>query len=87
MMTDEDKPPESKLPPCERFTVLDTRKGGNLQCDVCDQLEGAHQNAGRRTMSGGQIEELRRRIIVERFEMLEAQRQAAAGNGASDGAT
>lgn len=75
---------ETKLPPCDRFTVLNTRKGGRPECDVCDQLEEAHQNPGRRMMSGAEIEELRRRIIVERFELLQAQApRSEGGNGAT----
>jgi len=61
--------PENNLGPCERFTVLESRQSENpAPCEVCDHPEVAHENAGRRTLSGGEIEELRRRIIIERFE-------------------
>lgn len=67
--------PENNLGPCEQFTVLESRQTGNPSpCEVCDHPEVAHANAGRRTLSGGQIEELRRRIIVERFEKLQDER-------------
>jgi hypothetical protein len=61
------------LPPCERFTVLDSRQGEVSRCDVCEQLETAHASLGRRILSGGEIEELRRRMLVELYEKREAE--------------
>lgn len=59
-------------PPCEQFTVVDSRKNKKWpQCDVCDQHESAHEAPGRRVLSGGEIEALRRRIIIERFDLRE----------------
>jgi len=72
---------ESSLPPCERFTALEWRKGEKPECDVCDHLEASHKNAGRRTMSGGEIEELRRRILVERHDLREQERQRSKSDG------
>jgi hypothetical protein len=61
--------PEDNLGPCELFTLLASSQLQNVtQCEVCDHPESAHQSAGRRALSGGEIEELRRRIIVQRFE-------------------
>lgn len=67
---------ENALPPCERFTVLDSRGHVPLQCDVCDQREGAHEAEGRRVLSGGEIEELRRRMLIERYSMRAASEDA-----------
>jgi len=83
-MTDEAMTDETKLPPCDRFTVLDMRKDRRPQCDVCDQLEEDHQNPGRRTMSGAEIEALRRSMIVEIYEKLEAEHQNNGSDGRSD---
>jgi hypothetical protein len=86
-MTGENSLPisESTLPPCERFTVLEWRKSGTrFQCDVCDRPEAAHQNPGRRTLSGGEIETIRRRMIVEIYEKLEEKRQSIDSNGHTD---
>ena len=66
---------ENSLPPCERFTVLEWRKSEKAQCDVCDQLEAEHENLGRRILSGAEIEALRRRMLVERYDMREGERQ------------
>lgn len=64
--------------PCERFTILDWRPGEDIpKCDVCDHVESAHANAGRRRLSGGEIEALRRRLIEENFESQ--QRQGGGG--------
>lgn len=68
------------LPPCERFTVLESRKSQTVpQCDVCDQVEAAHENLGRRILSGGEIEALRRRMIVETYEKREEERRGNDG--------
>jgi len=67
--------------PCERFTVLESRKGEKLsQCDVCDHPEAAHEKPGRRILSGGEIEALRRRMIVETHDKLEEHRQRSDGS-------
>ncbi len=64
--------------PCERFTVLEWRKGASLlTCDVCDHAEAAHENPGQRTLSGDEIEELRRRMLVENFDKQEEERRRA----------
>jgi len=74
--------PESSLGPCERFTVLESRSSEPLsQCEVCDHPEAAHDTPGRRIVSGGDIEALRRRMIEETHDKLEERRQR------SDGAT
>ncbi len=63
---------EISLPPCECFTVLESRANEPVaQCDVCDEFEVAHPEVGRRTLSGGEIEELRRQMIVAAYDKLE----------------
>ena len=72
--------PESNVGPCELFTLLASSQLQNVtQCEVCDHPESAHQSAGRRALSGGEIEELRRRIIVQRFEQLQEDREEGEG--------
>lgn len=86
-MTGENSLPisENKLPPCELFAVLDTRKSETWsQCDVCDRPEAAHGNPGRRTLSGAEIETLRRRMIVEIYEKGEAEHQGSGSDGRID---
>jgi hypothetical protein len=83
-MTGENSLPisESSSPPCERFTVLESRKSETWSlCDVCDRPETAHGNPGRRTLPGGEIEALRRSMIVAIFDKLEEERQRSANNG------
>jgi hypothetical protein len=64
--------PDDALQPCERFTVLASHPGRNVTaCDVCDHPEEAHANSGRRTLSGAQIEALRREILIKRFDRRE----------------
>ena len=66
--------------PCERFTILDWRPGEDIvKCDVCDHVESAHENAGRRRLSGGEIEAERRRLIEQNFERQEAERRQGGG--------
>ena len=61
---------------CDCFTILETRGGNEFpRCDVCDNLEKDHKNAGRRRLSGGAIEELRKRMIVELYERHEKSSQ------------
>lgn len=58
-----------RLGPCDRFTVLETRKGeGVPQCEVCEHIQAEHANPEIRFLAGGEIEALRRRILIERFE-------------------
>jgi hypothetical protein len=59
---------ENAIPPaCDCFTVLDVRQSEPLQCDVCDRVFGAHSGGGRRVLSGGEIEALRRQMLIERY--------------------
>jgi hypothetical protein len=71
--------------PCERFTILDWRPDDDLQkCDVCDHVEASHDNPGRRRLSGGEIEALRRRLIEAMFDKQQGdggQGVRAGGNG------
>jgi hypothetical protein len=65
---------ENSMRPCERFTVLESRKSDSLsRCDVCDHAEAAHETPGRRVLSGGAIEELRRQLLIENFDKREAE--------------
>ncbi|MBV9438426.1 MAG: hypothetical protein JOZ24_00390 [Candidatus Eremiobacteraeota bacterium] len=57
-----------RLPPCDRFTVLKIREFVPLTCDVCDHPQSAHAQPGRRIVSGGEMEELRRSKLVELYE-------------------
>lgn len=58
-----------RLGPCDCFTVLETRKGENVpQCEVCDHIKAEHANAEIRVLTGGEIEALRRRVLIERYE-------------------
>lgn len=67
---------ENSMRPCERFTVLESRKSDSLsRCDVCDHSEAAHENPGRRALSGGEIEELRRQMLIENFDKGETEQQ------------
>jgi hypothetical protein len=71
--------------PCERFTVLDWRPDENIaKCDVCDHVESSHENPGRRRLSGGEIEALRRSLIVAMFERQEAAPQTGPADGAGE---
>jgi hypothetical protein len=65
---------EISLPPCECFTVLDSREDRVVaQCDVCDEFEVAHPDVGRRILSGGAIEELRKQMIIGAYDKLEGE--------------
>ena len=73
---------EGALPPCDQFTVVASRPSERLtRCDVCDQAEEVHPSPGRRTLTGAEIEELRRRMLIERFDEQEQQRHQKEGNG------
>ncbi|MGH7714637.1 MAG: hypothetical protein ACREML_01455 [Vulcanimicrobiaceae bacterium] len=64
------------LQPCELFTLLESRRNQNLlRCDVCDHIEDAHANAGRRVLKGEEVEELRRLMLVARFEKMQEERR------------
>ena len=72
--------PES-LPACERVTVLDWRQSAHSQCDVCDRPGSEHPASGRRTLSGEEVEALRRTMIIERSDQLERRQKSADGDG------
>ncbi len=62
------------MQPCNRFAVLDSRRDEReSRCDVCGHLERDHEQPGRQRMTGGEIEALRRRLIIERYDKLEEQ--------------
>lgn len=65
---------EISLPPCERFSVLESRGSETVsQCDVCDEFEVAHPDVGRRILTGAEMEELRKRMIIEAYDKMEAE--------------
>jgi hypothetical protein len=67
---------------CDVFTILDWRESDRLlRCDVCDQAEGSHPQSGRRRLSGAEIEELRKQILMSTFEKQEEGRRRKEGNG------
>ena len=69
---------------CDRFTILESREGDRLaRCDVCDQVEEDHDTKGRRRMTGGQIEELRRKMLMMTYSKQEEDRKRREGNGES----
>ena len=71
---------------CECFAILDWRKSENLaRCDVCDQLEEAHEQPGHRRLSGAQVEEARKQLLMAEFERQEAERAVRETNGESGG--
>jgi hypothetical protein len=73
-------------PTCDLFTILDWRKSEKLaRCDVCDQLEEAHEQPGRRRLSGAQVEEARRNLLIADFERQEQHRLQRERNGESGG--
>ena len=75
---------ETALPACERFTVLESRPNESLtRCDVCNHLESGHPTPGRRSLSGGEVEALRKRMIIDQYEKFEEARRHGKGNGES----
>jgi hypothetical protein len=64
---------QSAMPPCDQFTALATRRGEPSDCDVCAQPEAGHEKPGRRTMTGGEVEALRRQMLMELYEKMDAQ--------------
>lgn len=67
-MTDPDP-----LGPCDCFTVLDSRTEEAPQCEVCDHIRAEHARSAIRVLSGGEIEGLRRGILIERFERRQSE--------------
>ncbi len=59
------------LGPCECFAILQSRTEPAVQCEVCDHIAAVHPSAATRVLSGGAIEEERKRILIERFERRE----------------
>jgi hypothetical protein len=60
---------EHDLGPCDCFTVLASRQSERVpQCEVCDHIQAEHEGNGIRILTGGEIEALRRRILIERYE-------------------
>ncbi|MGH7662286.1 MAG: hypothetical protein ACRENA_15370 [Vulcanimicrobiaceae bacterium] len=73
---------ESSSGACDVFTILDWRESDRLlRCDVCDQAEASHPQSGRRRLSGSQIEEMRKRMIMATFEQQEEDRRRKESNG------
>lgn len=67
---------------CDVFTILDWRESDRLlRCDVCDQSEASHPQSGRRRLSGAQIEELRKQMLMATFAKQEEDRRRKEGNG------
>lgn len=65
------------LQPCERFTLLESRRSQNvLRCDVCDHVADSHADPARRILTGEEVEELRRRRLIARFEKMKEERRA-----------
>jgi hypothetical protein len=64
---------QNAMPPCDQFTALDTRRSEPSRCDVCAQPEADHEKPGRRTVTGAEVEELRRRMLMELYEKMDAQ--------------
>ncbi|MBV8602003.1 MAG: hypothetical protein JO359_10615 [Candidatus Eremiobacteraeota bacterium] len=72
------------MPPCDRFTILESRQTDRLsRCDVCEHAEEDHESSGRRVLSGGEVEALRRQMLIEKFDRQEEGRRRHEGNGES----
>jgi hypothetical protein len=72
---------EADYPVCELFTVLESRADPHIsRCDVCDQGERAHAKPGRRTLKGGEIEALRRQMLIAIHEKREAENPSQYGH-------
>jgi len=66
---------DNSLGPCDCFTVLESRQGENVsQCEVCDHIAASHAGTEIRVLTGGEIEALRRKILIERFEHRQKER-------------
>lgn len=73
----EEESRDADLQPCERFTLLESRRSQNvLRCDVCDHIADAHADSGRRVLTGEEVEEIRRRRLIARFEKMKEERRA-----------
>jgi hypothetical protein len=65
---------EERLGPCDCFTVLESRQTETTSpCEVCDHIRAEHGN-GIRTLTGGEIEALRKRVLIERYESRQKER-------------
>ena len=68
--------------PCDMFTILEWRESDRLlRCDVCDQAEEVHPQPGRRRVSGAEMEELRKRLLMMTFERQEEASRRKESNG------
>ena len=73
---------ENSLPACDCFTILETRTNFVPSvCDVCERAQDDHQTTERRRLSGTQIEELRKRLIIQRYEQMQERREQHEANG------
>lgn len=73
---------EAEYQVCDQFTVLATRPNPAIsRCDVCDQGENVHASPGRRVASGGEIEALRRQMLIAIHERQQGERPAHSHNG------
>lgn len=74
---------DAQFPACELFTVLESRQDPNIsRCDVCDQSERAHSKPGRRVVTGGEMESLRKQMLIAIHERREAENPSEyTGNG------
>ena len=58
---------------CDQFSVLASRENQDIsRCDVCDQGQSAHSTPGRRVVSGGEMESLRKEMLIAIHERREA---------------
>ena len=74
------------MPPCDCFTILQSRPyERTVRCDVCDHVEEDHEGSGRRVLSGADVEALRRKFLIEKFDRQEEDRKRHASNGESGG--
>lgn len=67
---------------CDMFSILEWRESDRLlRCDVCDQAEQVHPQSGRRRISGAEMEELRKRLLMMTYERQEETSRRKEGNG------
>jgi hypothetical protein len=68
---------------CDQFSVLASRENQDIsRCDVCDQGQSAHSTPGRRVVSGGEMESLRKQMLIAIHERREAANPSQpSGNG------
>lgn len=74
---------DDALGPCDCFTVLESSTQRVPQCEVCDHIAAEHGSSAIRVLTGGEIEVLRKRILIERFERRQ-QEQPRKADPASD---